>query len=212
MLNRLIDRNPIDGLKLFKETPRDRVINYAEFQSLVSKCSLHLKPIVEMAYSTGMRQGEILGLRWDQLDFKNRVIVLEAEDTKTQNRREIPLDEALLALLKQVPKTLNSPYVFTFKGKRLKMVRTAFSKACKRAGIENFRFHDLRHCAVTNMRKAGVPDSVIMSISGHKTNAMFRRYDSVDREDRQKALERLRGWQLDSYKTPETLPASRVSV
>lgn len=211
MLNRLIDRNPIDGLKLFKDRPRDRVISPVEFQSLVENCSLHIKPIVEIAYATGMRRGEILGLRWDQIDFKNRVIVLEADDTKTKNRREIPLDDTLVALLQQVPRTLKCPSVFTFKGKRMSGARTAFDKACKRAGIENFRFHDLRHCAVTNMRKAGVPDSVIMSISGHKTNAMFRRYDSVDREDRQQALERLRTWRLGTNKTPDLNPENAVS-
>ena len=158
-----------------------------------------------------MRKGEILGLRWDQLDFKNKVIVLEADDTKTKNRREIPLDEGLLALFQRIPRRIHNPNVFTYKGKGISQVRTAFEKACKKAGIENFHFHDLRHCAVTNLRKAGVPDSVIMSISGHKTNAMFRRYDSVDREDRQKALERLRTWKLDTYKTSEVLPETGVS-
>jgi integrase len=212
VLNRLIDRNPIDGLRLFKDRPRDRVISPAEFQNLLGQCSLHLKPIVEIAYATGMRRGEILGLRWNQIDLKNKVIVLEADDTKTKNRREIPLDDALMALLQQIPRTLKSPNVFTFKGKRMSGVRTAFDKACQRAGIENFKFHDLRHCAVTNMRKAGVPDSVIMSISGHKTNAMFRRYDSVDREDRHKALSRLREWQLGTNKTPGRFPENAVSV
>ena len=70
-------------------------------------------------------------------------------------------------------------------------VKAGFQKTCRRAGIENFKFHDLRHCAITNMRKAGVPDNVIMSISGHKSAAMFRRYDRVDRDDRQKALKQV---------------------
>ena len=211
MLNQFVDRNPLEGLRLFKDNPRDRVISLVEFQKLVEQCSHHLKPIVQIAFCTGMRKGEILGLRWEQIDFKNRVIILEASDTKTKNKREIPLDNELLVLLQQIPRTLNSPFVFTWKGKRITDVRTSFAKACKRAGIVNLHFHDLRHCAVTNLRKAGISDSVIMSISGHKTNAMFRRYDSVDREDREKALEHLREWK-DSYKTPAGFPENAVSV
>ena len=211
MLNQFVDRNPLEGLRLFKDNPRDRVISLVEFQKLVEQCSHHLKPIVQIAFCTGMRKGEILGLRWEQIDFKNRVIILEASDTKTKNKREIPLDNELLVLLQQIPRTLNSPFVFTWKGKRITDVRTSFAKACKRAGIVNLHFHDLRHCAVTNLRKAGISDSVIMSISGHKTNAMFRRYDSVDREDREKALEKLKEWK-DSYKTPAGFPENAVSV
>jgi integrase len=135
-----------------------------------------------------MRSGEILGLRWEQVDFKHKVIVLEALDTKTQEKREIPLNDTLVYLLQYVPKTLGSPYVFTYRGKRMASVKTAFKLACRKAGVENFRFHDLRHCMVTNFRKAGVSDNVIMSISGHKTHAVFKRYDRVDRDDRQKAL------------------------
>ena len=88
---------------------------------------------------------------------------------------------------------MGSPYVFFYQGKRVKDPRNGFVTACRKAGIENFRFHDLRHCAVTNFRKAGVSDTVIMSISGHKTYAVFKRYDRVDREDRKAALGRVAG-------------------
>jgi integrase len=114
---------------------------------------------VQLAYVTAMRKGEILGLRWNQVDLQNKVIVLEAADTKTQEKREIPLDEGLLDLLKRVPRFLGSHYVFTQKGKPIGNIRKGFFGACERAGIKDFRFHDLRHCAVTNLRKAGVPDT-----------------------------------------------------
>jgi integrase len=68
--------------------------------------------------------------------------------------------------------------------------------------LDDFHFHDLRHCAITNMRKAGVPDTVIMSISGHKTNAVFRRYDKIDRTDRLGALEKVRVFN-DTRMTPQ---------
>jgi integrase len=200
-LNRKIDRNPIEGIKLFKEIPRDKTLTPEEYKKLVEHCPSHLKPMVELAYFTAMRRGEVMGLKWEQVDFQNGVIVLEAEDTKTQEKREIPIDENLKIMLKRIPKVLGCPYVFNHRGKKLKQGRTAFKNARDKAGLKGFHFHDLRHCAVTNMRKAGVPEGVIMSISGHKTNAVFRRYDRIDRMDRQEALERVRGFN-DASKTP----------
>jgi len=215
VLNRMIEWDPIQGVKKFKPFFRNRTLDPEEYQKLLENCSGHLKPIVGLAYLTAMRCGEILKLRWDQVDFKNGVIVLEAEDTKTQERREIPLMEEMQELLKQIPQTLpccdigkhqkgelgkpfsdltdkekrlDNSYVFTWRGHSMESVKTAFRRACRNAGIENFKFHDLRHCAITNLRKAGVSDSVIMSISGHKTHAVFRKYDRVDREDRRAAL------------------------
>lgn len=190
--NGQLEKNPIAFFKFFKETPRNRTLTPDEYKRLLENCSKRTKIFVQLAYVTAMRKGEIIGLRWDQVDFQHKVIVLEATDTKTLEKREVPLDEALIEMLRQVPRTLGCPYVFTFKGKHIGDIKTNFNSACRRAGLKGFHFHDLRHCAITNMRKAGVPDNVIMSISGHKTTSMFRRYDAVDRVDRHKALERLR--------------------
>jgi integrase len=191
--NNLIDRNPIRGVKLFKENNvRDRVLTREEYRRLVEACSEHLAPMVILAYRTGMRRGEILGLRWDQLRLADKVILLDPKDTKTNEAREVPLDDDLVEVLRRVPRVLGCPNVFTVRGRAFGESKTAFNGACRRAGIENFRFHDLRHCAVTNLRKAGVPQNVIMSISGHKTDAMLRRYDKVDREDRKAALDQVR--------------------
>jgi integrase len=190
-------RNPISGVKLFKETPRNRTLTPDEYPRLIEQCASHLKPIVRLAYVTGMRFKEVLRLQWEQIDFQNAVIVLAATDTKTQERREVPLDVELLSLLQQIPRTLGYPFVFTYKGKPIKRISTAFNRACERAKIENFRFHDLRRCALTKLRKAGVSDDVSMSISGHKTRAVFRSYDAIDRSDRKKALEKLRQYDTD---------------
>ena len=191
VLNDLIEKNPIQRVRPFREESRDRTLTPEEYEGLLAHCAPRLSAIIQLAYWTGMRKGEILGLRWEQVDFQNKVINLEAADTKTQEKREVPLTEGLLDLLKRTPKTLGSPYVFTHKGKRIQSVKTAFLRACRMVGIGNFKFHDLRHCAVTNLRKAGVSDSVIMSISGHKTYAMFKRYYRIDRKDRVNALKQV---------------------
>lgn len=190
-LNRQIQVNPLEGIKLFKEIPRDRTLTPEEFQCLLSHCVTHLKPMVFLAYKVGMRRGELLNLRRGQVDYQNKVVVLEASDTKTQEKREVPLDDEMIEMLRRVPRVLGSPYMFTYKGKPIRDFKTGFRNACEKANLKGFHFHDLRHCSVTNMRKAGVPEGVIMSIHGHKTNAVFRRYDQVDRFDRKKALERV---------------------
>ncbi len=203
LINRQIDRNPVEGLRMFRETSRNRTLTSEEFQRLLDHCSPHYQPVVQLAYDTGMRRGEITGLKWDQVDLKAGVITLKSEDTKTQEQREIPLDEGLKDLFQKIPKVLGSPFVFNFRGHGLKDPKTAFLRACQRAKISDFRFHDLRHCAVTNFRKAGVSDSTIMSISGHKTYAVFRKYDRIDREDRLDALAKVRRFKdsKDSYRT-----------
>ncbi len=201
LLNRRIDRNPLLGLKLFKEESRNRTLTQSEYGRLLECLPLHMKPIVELAYMTAMRRGEILGLRWDQVDFQEGIINLEASDTKTQERREIPLDASLVRVLKGVPPTLGTPNVFTYRGRRLAEIKEGFWSACKRAGIRDFRFHDLRHCAITNLRKAGVGENTIMSISGHKTHSVFRRYDRIDRGDRREAMGKARRL-IDTAMTP----------
>jgi integrase len=207
VLNRQIDRNPIEGVKRFKEDSRNRTLDPEEYQKLLANSALHLRSIIQVAYVTGMRRGEILGLRWNQLDFKNKLIVLEADDTKTQEKREIPLEEGLISLFQRIPRVIGCPNVFTYKGKPIESVKTAFQDAKRKAKIGDFRFHDLRHCAITNLRKAGVSDSVIMSISGHKTHAVFRKYDRVDRQDRQTAVQRVR-LLIDTVMTQAENPAA----
>ena len=191
VLNRQIERNPIEGIRRFKEEPRDRTLTPEEYQRLLLNAPAHLNAMMQLAYLTAMRRGEIFGLRWDQVDFAGKVINLEASDTKTQEKREVPLSGTLVEILQRIPRTLGSPYVFTFKGRPIKSVKTSFERACAKAGIKDFKFHDFRHCAVTNFRKAGVSDTVIMSISGHKTYAMFKRYNRIDRDDRLNAVEKV---------------------
>ncbi len=90
-LNREFEWNPIQEVRLFKEQHRNRILKFEEYQRFLAECPLHFKPVVELAFMTGMRKGDILGLRWDQIDFQEKVISLEASDTKTQEGREIPL-------------------------------------------------------------------------------------------------------------------------
>ena len=100
--------------------------------------------------------------------------------------------------MKNIPKAIHDAHVLLFRGKPLKAIGKALKNACEEAKIpygrktENgFTFHDLRHTFNTNMRKAGVDESVIMAITGHSTREMFDRYNTVDQEDTRNAVNKL---------------------
>ena len=140
-----------------------------------------------------MRAGEIFNLTWDKVNLVEGFIELEWDDTKTRKPRRIYFNEVVLAILNRLNtvRYLNHNRVFTYRGRPVKSIKTCLSTACEEAGIENFRFHDLRHTFNTMMRKAGVPKSVIMHLTGHKTSAMFDRYNTIDEEDAKDALKKL---------------------
>ncbi len=102
------------------------------------------------------------------------MIDFQAPDTKDKEARVIPINTKLLEYFKSIPRGLHNNHVFLYSGKPIKDIRTGLVKACGKAGIiygqkvkDGFIFHDLRHTFNTNMRKAGVAESVIMEITGH---------------------------------------------
>ena len=194
MREELVDKNPCFKVSMLPENnKRDRVLSHEEFKRLISHLPEHAAQIVKTAYYTGMRAGEIFNLTWDKVNLKEGYIELSSEDTKTSEPRRIYLVPELKEMFLRLSKVrhLKHNHVFTYNGVPVKEIKRSFKSACKKAGIEDFRFHDLRHTFITNMRKAGVERSVIMKITGHKTMSMFERYNTVDREDAQDALKRL---------------------
>lgn len=160
----------------------------------MANAAAHLRPILATAYYTGMRKREITTLTWDKIDFKARVIRLEAADTKDREKRTVPICDPLMEELQVIPRGIHG-LVFRYQGKGVGDIETAMETACKKAKIKygrfvkgGFVFHDLRHTFNTNMRKAGVAESVIMDITGHSTRAMFDRYNTVDESDRNQAI------------------------
>ena len=108
------ERNPAQGLKMLKKNnERDRVLSPEEYGRLLAACPPHLKPIVKLAYHTGMRQGEILTLTWGRVDVKEGFIHLRPEHTKTSEGRLVPLTADLVAMFKAMPRGLPRAAVFT---------------------------------------------------------------------------------------------------
>ena len=183
-----LDKNP--ARSVWKETEdnvRDEILEPTQFEDLQTHSAEYLRPIILVAYATGMRLGEILGLTWSKVDLKGGFIRLKGEDTKSGEGRLIPLDvfPGLREMFRDLHKTrsLHEHHVFLHDGQPVLSLKGAFKAACKGAGITNFRFHDLRHTAITNMRRAGIDPLTIMQISGHKTMVCFTRYNSFREAD-----------------------------
>ena len=200
---------------------RKRILSPAEFESLMKHAETHLKNLLSAGYYTGMRKGEILKLIWEKVDLNRRLISLEAEDTKDREARDIPICPELYEILCSMPNRVQAAgtdnHVFQYKGKQISFnfVRSLKS-ACKEAGIKygrfekgGFIFHDLRHTFNTNMRKAGVPETVIMEITGHSTREMFDRYDTVDEEDTRKAIDQFTDY-ISATNVPISVPKSKI--
>ena len=192
-----MEKNPCFKVALLPENnKRDRVISQDGYQTLIKHLPKHAADIIATAYHTGMRVSEITGLTWDRVNMKEGFIDLGPGDTKTSEPRRIYFNDALRELFAERGKVrrINHQSVFTYRGKPIASIRHSFLDACKKAGIRDFRVHDLRHTFNTNMRKAGVDRSVIMKITGHKTTVMFERYNTVDSEDARCAMNRFEGY------------------
>jgi integrase len=178
--------NPTITIKMyFEDNERTRILTQEEYIRLLAHSSPHIQPIIKIGYQTGMRIGEILPLNWGQIDLKNGFIELESTDTKTKRGRDVPLSPELIEMFRGMVQGLPNIPVFTYKGKPIKSISTAFTKACKRAGIEDFVFHDLRHTFITNKCDEGHHNFRIMAATGHKTMSCFKRYYTSRREDLQ---------------------------
>jgi len=175
-----IDFSPLKRLKKLEEdNVREKILLEEEFNKLISNCSGDLKGLVLIAFYIPMRQAEILDLRWEEIDLKHGFIRLGGKRTKNKRGRVILLHPNVLGYLRHLPRPIEGGFVF----KTRWFNRRAFNKAKEKARIKDFTFHDLRHCAINNLRLAGNDHLVIKEQSGHKTNSAFERYNLVTEEE-----------------------------
>ncbi len=172
--------NPASLVKKDKVNDKiDRILTIDEYQNLLeasSKSNLtFLSDMIEFAYITAMRFGEITKLKATDIDFTKRLARLE--DTKNGESRDVPLTNRALEIVNK----------YRFKDQLFKIHRNKFrhyfEQACKRADVKNFRFHDLRACAITNLFLDGWSIAEVSVVSGHKTWSELKRYTRIQPTD-----------------------------
>ena len=167
--------NIVSESGLFKsESQRMRVLNEEEEHRLLNCSSPHLIPIIKMALLTGMRLSEILTLQWTDVNLDTNLITIRAEISKSKKSRRIPISGSLRKLLlEQKMKNYQSGHVFVthlgvpYSPNNPSALKRAFTTARRKAQIEDFRFHDLRHTAATRMAENGASIIAVKEILGH---------------------------------------------
>ncbi|MDA2915540.1 site-specific integrase [Nitrospinae bacterium AH_259_B05_G02_I21] len=193
---------------LRENNAREGFIEREDYRALKAALPSYLKPVLTTGYFTGMRLGELLSLRWSQVDLNHRSIRLEASDTKNRTARTIPLAEELYQALAELKaqRDWQRPHckvVFVRDGQPIKGFKKAWQTACVEVGLgkkekqdgkvvyKGLLFHDLRRSAIRNLVRSGVPERVAMQISGHKTRSVFDRYNIVSESDLEQAARSL---------------------
>lgn len=181
-----LKKNPASEIPLYKvHNWRQRILSLEEERNLLLECqnfsahgmhqARHLHTFVCIALHTGMRAGEIMALRWTDVDFSQRTVRVFA--SKTQTERVIPVNDRLATILRTTKKRANGAYVIADEfGNPMHSVRRAFQSARERAGLLDVRIHDLRHTFASRLIDRGVPDRIVQKLLGHSTPGMTVRY------------------------------------
>lgn len=207
-----VDRNPIEDVKKLREdNSRDRVLSLDEEGDILEQAPEFARPFISLALATGMRLGEIVGLRWADVDRKDGEAVHDGfirigSESKGHRIRYVPINAAVKEILdSQKPVATEDGFVpFVFVNLRFKKpyrqfsVGHAFTEAAVRAKVDGVTFHVTRHTAVSRMVAAGVPDRIIMKVVGHTTPNMVSRYTHLAPSNLKGATDCLAG--TGSYK------------
>ncbi len=188
--------NPPHIAMLKESNVRKGFFEYHEYMKLLGTLPEHLKPVLIAAYHTGMRRGELLDITWDQVNLEEGKITLDADNTKTGESRIIYLTGELYEAIANQDELRKQKYpdcrhVFSLDGRKIKYCRKSWMTACEEAGLQERLFHDLRRSGVRNLIRSGVPETVAMRISGHKTRSVFDRYNITSEKDLKAAAEKL---------------------
>ncbi|UCC66383.1 MAG: site-specific integrase, partial [Deltaproteobacteria bacterium] len=191
---------------LEENNTRKGFFEYEQYLPVKDALPHYLRSIVVVAYYTGWRKRELLNLTWDKIDLNEGIMRLDPGEAKNKNGRTLYMNDDLWAEIKILhsKRQLGCPYVFHHNGKRIKKFDRAWQVACQKAGLQDRIFHDFRRTAVRNMVRAGIPERVAMEMSGHKTRAVFDRYNIVNDQDLKDAAKKLQAF-IDSRDEPETV-------
>lgn len=195
-------------IRLLKEpAARTGFITQKQFDELLAALPSHLRPLITFLYWCGCRLGEAKSIQWKQVNLENRLIELEADQTKNKEKRTIPLPSIVVEQLASIEPKPKTDLAFDTTN-----LRTEWAKACTAVGLGTMEaqksdnntwqkysgliIHDLRRSAIRNLMNAGVSENVAMKISGHITNSVFKRYHIVNTEDTTAAMRQVESTSL----------------
>lgn len=195
-----LSRNPFDAgdpiIKPADEVKRERVLTFEEEERLLLACAMpreHLRPLLICALDTGLRKSEMLALRWADVDLEAGLIRARSSTTKTRKARTVGITPRLRAELERMRESASEDSeTLIFNQKDMKR---SFATACDLAGVEDLRWHDLRHTATTRMVQGGVAPMIVMKLTGHSQMATFARYVNANDDAATKGAEA-----LDAYR------------
>jgi integrase len=185
-----IDKAP--KVRMFKERKRRvRWITRVEAERLLSFLPAHQADMARFALCTGLRQANVTGLEWSQLDMQRRVAWIHPDQAKARKAIPVPLNEEAIGVVRRQLGKQNAR-AFTYKGKPVRAVNTkAWTRALRRAGIEDFRWHDLRHTWASWHVQAGTSIQELQELGGWEAVEMVRRYAHLAPEHLAKAAARI---------------------
>lgn len=174
--------------------PRDRHLTGEEVQRLIDAAEApHVKLFIELAYGTAARAGALYELTWLQVEFSGEGHIYLGRKANGKRRATVPLTSRLRKALKEAAECRETGHVLEYAGSPIKSVRTGFKAACRRAGIKDFRIHDMRHTAAVAMAGRGVEMTKIQQYLGHAnigtTIKIYARYQPEHLRDAADALE-----------------------
>jgi len=193
--------------KLFseKDNRKERILTQDEETRLFQASAPHLRPILTLALHTGMRLGEILSLTWAQVDLRKGLI--RVERTKSGLSRLIPINTSLYGVLEAIRGQSSGAFLFrnAKTEKPLGSVKTAFKAACRRAGINGLRFHDLRHTFASRLVERGADLITVKELLGHSSVKITERYTHSQSEQKKSAVALLAGPSIEKAGSEENL-------
>lgn len=180
-------KNPVKEVKYFQESQYImRVLDKEEIKQLIDASSGYLKSIIILALNTGMRKGEILNLRWNDIDFIEDYIYIK--QSKSNVTRKIPMNSVVRNTLKSIKRENDFIFHSSKTGTRFTDFFRSFKTACRKVGITDLRFHDLRHTAATLMVMGGIDLVTVSQILGHSTIQMTMKYAHPTPENKRHAV------------------------
>jgi integrase len=190
----LLTANPLKGMHLEPERRKPRtVLSLDDEKLLLPAAAPHLRSIITIALDTGMRRGELLNQLWEHVDFNRNLLFVTRSKTAGGEGREIPFTTRVHDLLLADRK--KEGLLFTFKGKPIRIIKTAWKAAVRRAGIPYRRFHDLRHTFNTRLMEAGVMQEVRKALMGHSSGEDVNSiYTHVELPVKREAIRKLETW------------------